>query len=315
MENEIKQILSDYFILNELKYKPNFYMNNDNNSYTVASRIFGSCIVAVALCSELYPDQDYCKVVKNILLSEIEKECGVKIEDYDKNDTIAQMAIDIENNFKYIDDILDSESTSTLKKFYLANNKLKTTNRKGWLLWDVSTNYIEKISEHVYGTLVLAILMNRINKNIDINKVIKMLIIHETEEIKIGDTTVFDTPIEKKEEMGHRAIKEIFKDFKNKDELISLNFEFDAKETPEAKYGFMSDKFEADSQSIAYENKGYNHMDHQENNIAYIAPGVQKIIKNGAKTVAEVWCLYDLNKFSESEGFTKALKYAIKKDI
>lgn len=316
MEEEIKQIISNYYILNSLKYKLNDKYNEYNKSNTIASKIFGSCMIAIGLCSEIYKESDFGPVIKNILLSEADKNLGIKLDEYDKLDTIALQAINAEENFKdYINSYMNHNYTGSINDFYQNTNILKTTVRTGWIYWGVLANSLEKISEHVYGVCVLALLLSRLYPNIDINKVIKMLIIHETEEIKIGDITVFDKEVNKKEEKGHSAIREIFKDFQSQDEHIELILEFDERKSAEAKFAYMCDKLEADLQAIAYEQMGYNHMDNQEKNPAYNSKRVQEIIKNGAQTVAEIWYEYDLDKFTEDNNFTKVLKYAIKKEI
>lgn len=316
MKDEIEQIVYDYYIFNSLKYKSNDKYNTYNQSDTIASKIFGSSMIAIGLCSEIYKKSDFGIVSKNIILSEIDKNLGIKLDEYDKLGKITLQAIKAEENFQnYINSETDHNLKSFINDFYQNTNILKTTVRTGWIYWGVLTKNLEKISEHVYGVCVLALLLGRLYPNIDINKVIKMLIIHETEEIKIGDITVFDKEIEKKEEKGHSAIEEVFKNFQNHDELIKLILEFDERKTPEAKFAYMCDKLEADLQAIAYEQMGYNHMDNQEKNPAYNSKKVQEIIRNGAQTVAEIWCEYDLDKFTEDNNFTKVLKYAIKKEV
>ena len=96
-------------------------------------------------------------------------------------------------------------------RFYLLATKLKYKIRSGWdkIHWNVSSDRIESIAEHVYGTCILAIsLDSEFKSNIDLNKVLKMLTIHEIGEVLIGDITPFDnvTP-EQKAEIEHKAMK------------------------------------------------------------------------------------------------------------
>lgn len=315
MEEKIKKVLDDYYILNKLKYEKNSKYNLNNNSTTIASKIFGSSMVAIILCSDLFKGADFGEVIKNIFLKEINDKLDIQLNKNANGDIIAEVATSIEDDYTNTLAILkmfNLKTANNIFDFYVRSNKLKTTVRTGWIYWNVLKEDLEKISEHVYGTYVLALLMSRLDKSIDIDKVLKMLILHETEEIIIGDITVFDKSNKTKEEKGHTAIKELFKDFSNKDELISLLLEFDEKGTKEAKFAYMCDKLEADLQATAYEKMGYNHMDNQDNNPAYKSPKVQEIIRNGASTVAEIWCKFDEDKFNDDENFSKVLKYSMK---
>ena len=88
-------------------------------------------------------------------------------------------------------------------KFYYLNFRLKNKIRTGWDInhWNVKSDRIERISEHIIGTLSLAMILNsEFEYNFDVDKVLKMLTIHETGETLIGDITPFDgiTPEEKK---------------------------------------------------------------------------------------------------------------------
>ena len=96
-------------------------------------------------------------------------------------------------------------------RFYLLATQLKYKIRSGWdeTHWNVGKERLESIAEHVYGTCILALSINsEFETNLDINKVVKMLVIHELGEVVIGDITPFDniTP-EEKMEKEHEAIK------------------------------------------------------------------------------------------------------------
>lgn len=54
--------------------------------------------------------------------------------------------------------------------------------------WNVSKERLESIAEHVYGTCILALSIDsEFETNLDINKVVKMLVIHELGEVVIGE--------------------------------------------------------------------------------------------------------------------------------
>jgi len=95
-------------------------------------------------------------------------------------------------------------------KFYLLATSLKNKIRQGSIYWNVTAPRRESIAEHVYDTCILAIAIHsEYNVNVDISKVLKMLVIHELEEIIIGDITPFDNvTLKEKEEIGKKAVAE-----------------------------------------------------------------------------------------------------------
>lgn len=76
--------------------------------------------------------------------------------------------------------------------YYVLCNKLKNVIRTGWKDWNVHRDRIESVAEHIYGVQMLAIAMqSEFEYDIDIEKVIFMLAIHEIGETVIGDLTQF----------------------------------------------------------------------------------------------------------------------------
>lgn len=198
-------------------------------------------------------------------------------------------------------------------RFYLLATELKYKIRSGWDKnhWNITSERIESIAEHVYGTCILAIsLDSEFNFEINLDKILKMLILHEIGEVIIGDITPFSniTPKEK-EAKEHEAIIKIVGNLINKDEIISLLFEFDEKKTKEAIFAYYCDKLEADIQSKVYQDKGYhNSLDNQLNNKVFKNEKAKKIVKNGAKTAFDIWYEWDKSIYSDNEIFTKMLE-------
>lgn|SRR5574344_90613 len=194
--------------------------------------------------------------------------------------------------------------------FYYLATSLKYKIRTGWIYWNLQSDRFESIAEHIYGTCILAIsLDSEFNFNIDLNKTVKMLVIHELEECIIGDQTPFDMPIEEKEKQGHLAINQILKDLIKGQELEELILEFDKKDTKEAKFAYLCDKLEADLQSKYYDDNGYLDLNNQPNNPALSSSKVQDIIKDGNSKVSDIWIEFDKDKFSDDETFSKIIKY------
>lgn len=193
-------------------------------------------------------------------------------------------------------------------KFYHLNFRLKNKVRSGWdkKHWNIKSNRIERVSEHVIGTLSLAIALNsEFENNFDTDKELKMLVIHETGETLIGDITPFDgiTP-EKKKEIEHEAMRDALGDLKEKDILLSLLFEFDEQLTPEAKHAHYCDKDEADLKSKIYQDKGLHHsLDEQENNVVFKSSRVQQMLNDGAKDAFDIWYEWDKSIYEDDTQF------------
>ena len=92
--------------------------------------------------------------------------------------------------------------------YYVVCNKLKNVIRTGWKDWKVKRERIESVAEHIYGVQMLAIAMkSEYQYDIDMQKVIFMLAIHELGETVIGDLTQFQISREEKERIEHEALE------------------------------------------------------------------------------------------------------------
>ena len=198
-------------------------------------------------------------------------------------------------------------------QFYLLATQLKYKIRSGWdeKHWNVSKERLESIAEHVYGTCILALAIDsEFETNLDISKVIKMLVLHELGEVKIGDITPFDNiSPEEKMEKEHAAIKEVLGDLIKKEEYFALLFEFDERKTKEAIFAYHCDKLEANIQAKVYQDMGcQNSLDNQKDNVVFKSEKVQQMIKDGAKTAFDIWYEYDKSLYND-ENFSALLDY------
>lgn len=206
------------------------------------------------------------------------------------------------------------EKIRKLMKFYLLATKLKYKIRAGWDKdgWNVKAERIESIAEHVYGVCILAISIDsEFDMNIDIERVIKMLVLHEIGETIIGDITPFDgVGVDEKNNIEHNAWKKLLSGLIKEEEYYDLLIEFDEGKTNDAKFAYLCDKLEADIQSKVYQDKGYQRsLDDQENNKCFKYDGIKKILDNGAETAFDVWYEHDKSKFEDNEVFKKVLEY------
>ena len=210
------------------------------------------------------------------------------------------------------------KNISDLVRFYLLATELKYKLRSGWdnNHWKVNSKRLESVAEHVYGTCILALsIYSNFEFDIDMFKVLKMLVLHEIGEVIIGDITPFDNiSPEEKMEMEHKAVKEVLGDLVKKDEYYSLLVEFDERKTNEAIFAFQCDKLDADIQCKVYQDKGcQNPLTDAIDNESYKSERTQKAIDEGAVTVFDAWYFYDKHLYS-SEVFSYMIEFVKQMD-
>lgn len=145
-------------------------------------------------------------------------------------------------------DILEEFSETELKRqleFIIEIDKVKSILRQT-LLTDGSRQ--ENDAEHSWHIAVMAVILEKqAPKNVDINRVVKMCLIHDLIEIYAGDTFAYDIQANKgKEEREQAAGDKLFSILPGKqgEELKNLWTEFDAMETPDAKYAASLDRLQ-----------------------------------------------------------------------
>ena len=206
------------------------------------------------------------------------------------------------------------ERLKSIMRFYLLATRLKYKIRSGWdeTHWNVSKERLESVDEHVYGTCILALSIDsEFETNLNVDKIIKMLVLHELGEVIIGDITPFDniTP-EEKMKREHAAMKDVLGDLVKNEEYFALLLEFDAKKTREAVFAHLCDKLEADIQAKVYQDMGcQNPLDEQKKNVAFKSESIQQMLQDGAKTAFDIWYEWDKALFADDEKFSALLDY------
>lgn len=200
--------------------------------------------------------------------------------------------------------------------FYLLTSTLKDKVRSGWKIWNIERERVESVAEHIYGTCMLAIAIDSEYKmNIDLQKTILMIALHEVEEIQIGDLTPFDNITqEEKRKIGKKAVEYVFDGLIKKQEYIDLIEEFEIMETRESVFAKMCDKLEADIQSKLYCEEGV--LDINNINNAHLLDDIRikKLISEGAKSIADLFIENDRPLYKEDE-FIEILDYIKENEI
>lgn len=193
--------------------------------------------------------------------------------------------------------------------FYVLCNRLKDVVRTGWKAWNVERERLESVAEHIYSTQMLAIAMHKeFDYDLDLEKIIYMLAVHELEEIVIGDLTLFDITPEEKEKRGREAVKEVLCNLSNSLDVEALTVEFSEKNTPEALFAYYCDKLDCDIQAKLYDEEKCVDFNNQENNPYISIDRVAKLIKEN-KTWSEAWIETDRKIYSKDDNFLSVLDY------
>lgn len=106
----------------------------------------------------------------------------------------------------------------------------------------------ENDAEHAWHMAVMAYIFKEYaNEPVDISKVMIMCLIHDVVEIDAGDTYAYDaeglTTQKEREDAAKERIFSILPD-DQRDELVSIFDEFEANDTPEAKFAHAMDNFQ-----------------------------------------------------------------------
>jgi len=129
--------------------------------------------------------------------------------------------------------------------FLIEIDKLKSIERKTKI---ISCSRLENDAEHSWHLAMMAIILHKqSNHEIDLFKVIKMLLVHDLVEIDAGDTFAYDTngQIDKydREYLAAKRLFGLLPEEQGK-ELMELWIEFEGKETNEAKFAASLDRLQ-----------------------------------------------------------------------
>jgi putative hydrolase of HD superfamily len=133
--------------------------------------------------------------------------------------------------------------------FYMLAERLKRELRHSWL----SDGRRESVAEHSWSMSLLALLAHRhLERPVEIERVLKMIIVHDLVEALAGDVPFFETSERKlgKAARERDAIAEIRLRLQGAvgEEIFELWHEFEAKLTPEARFAAALDNLEVQMQ-------------------------------------------------------------------
>ncbi len=160
------------------------------------------------------------------------------------------MATKNNNPFEF----LAGKKSDPIIEIYFQVNHLKHLLRQGWLMHGIPEDKCESVGEHSFAVALLGMLIAKKDfSGLDMEKLIKMSLIHELGEIDGGDITPYDG-ISKKEKHAaeEKGIRKMFADFPEGKEYLDLWLEFEENESPEAKFVKQIDQLEKAFQAGVY---------------------------------------------------------------
>ena len=141
-------------------------------------------------------------------------------------------------------------------KLFLQLSHLKNLYRQGWLTKLLGMEYkenVETVADHSWSVALLAIsIIEKYNLKYDIEKCIKLALVHEFGEIYAGDYTTNSIAKDKKHILEKEAVEKLLHDIHFKNDFQELWNEYENGESEEAKYIKQIDKLECMMQAVCY---------------------------------------------------------------
>lgn len=160
---------------------------------------------------------------------------------------------------------IDEEVLKDILEFTRVVGQLKKIDRSGWDS-KVGVKNPESVADHIFRSAVLAMVFGDI-KNLDTERMMRMALLHELEEIIIGDLVPEEQRKipnlqEKKLEAVNKILSHLPPKIKNK--YLELWVEFEEEKSEEAKIVKELEKLELAIQAMEYEKEGYKRKDLNE---------------------------------------------------
>ena len=142
--------------------------------------------------------------------------------------------------------------------FFKTAINLKKIQRQGWVD-KLSLDNPESVADHSFSMAIMGMVLSDMEKY-DSEKVIKMILLHDLAESKIGDYTPGQVSLEKKKELENNAFLEIVKDLPDSIQSTYLEIwsEYQENDSAESNLVHQLDKLEMALQAKTYQNEGHS---------------------------------------------------------
>ncbi len=142
--------------------------------------------------------------------------------------------------------------------FFKTAINLKKIQRQGWVD-KLSTNNPESVADHSYSMAIMGMVISDL-RNYNSEKILKMILLHDLAESKIGDYTPGEITLEKKKELENSAFFEILKSLPDsiKSQYDKIWQEYQNNNSSESIMVHELDKLEMALQAKTYQTEGYS---------------------------------------------------------
>jgi len=140
--------------------------------------------------------------------------------------------------------------------FFKSAINLKNISRQGWID-KLSLKHPESVADHSYSMAIMGMIISDL-ENYDSEKILKMILLHDLAESKIGDYTPGEIDADKKERIENNAFFEITAKLPItlKSQYDEIWTEYQNHTTPESKIVHQIDKLEMALQAKTYQKEG-----------------------------------------------------------
>jgi len=147
--------------------------------------------------------------------------------------------------------------------FFKTTINLKKISRQGWID-KLSIDNPESVSDHSYSMAMISMVISDL-ENYNSEKILKMVLLHDLAESKIGDFTPKQINKESKIQLENNAFNEIIGYLPKliRNEYLEIWNEYQENTSPESKIIHQIDKLEMALQAKIYQNEGIKMKDIQ----------------------------------------------------
>jgi putative hydrolase of HD superfamily len=140
--------------------------------------------------------------------------------------------------------------------FFKTAANLKNISRQGWID-KLSLDSPESVADHSYSMAIMSMVISDL-ENYNSEKILKMVLLHDLAESKIGDYTPDQISKEKKKELENNAFFEIVRNLpvSVRTQYLKIWQEYQENNSPESKIVHQIDKLEMVLQAKLYQKEG-----------------------------------------------------------
>ena len=141
--------------------------------------------------------------------------------------------------------------------FFQTAANLKKISRQGWID-KLSIDNPESVADHSYSMAIMSMVISDL-ENCDSEKMMKMALLHDLAESKIGDYTPEQISNEKKTSLENNAFNEIIENLPDliKSQYLEIWQEYQENNSTESKMIHQIDKLEMSLQAKTYQKEGH----------------------------------------------------------